>query len=608
MAKKQEFSQKKIPWLTSVISLGLSAIFLTLFYGFPESGGAWIHLIERKILDANFRNVTRIIKPDPSIAIIVINDAALKAMEPTYGRWPWPRRAMGEIVEYLHHIGVRAVGIDILYPENNRNDPEGDRFFAEQVKAAGNVILAADFPTKGDPLLPFDPLDKAAADLGGIDFTADPDGPTRRYRLLYPRPDRTHHGLALAVINHLHIPVAWNQIALQQNGYWLNWYGPQGQFTYLEASKILQARQEWKRGSALPDGLHQQAAQLLKDKIVFIGVTATGLFDLRASPFSPIYPGIEIHATAASNLIQGDYLHPLSPGWGFAYILALALLTAVVGSLLNSPTTELLFALGVILLATIVGTWSFAKGVWIPTGFPIIIILLTAIITQFLHYLTTGKEKRFIKHAFSRYINEEVLDELLDHPEKLELGGENRVLTVLFSDIRNFTGLSEQLPPNEVVALLNEYLTEMVDIVFTHHGTLDKFIGDAVMAFWGAPVKTDDHAEQAVQAALAMLKKVEELRARWQEQGKPALHIGIGINTAEITVGNIGSERSQSYTVIGDGVNLASRLESLNKTYQTSLIVSEATYERVKDQVTARFLDDVKVKGKEQSVKIYEIS
>lgn len=613
MALQRNSKQKKDLLVAGIMALGIAGLFLVLFYVFPNSAGSWIHLVERKTLDSYFKKVSRHLKADPTIVIITINDEALNVMQPRYGRWPWPRRAMGEIVEYLHHVGARVIGIDVLYPEVNLSDPAGDRFFVQQVKSAGNVILAANYSATNDPLLPFGPLYQACSGTGGIDFTADPDGPTRRYRLLYPREDGIHPGLALAMAQFLKTPIDWTHLPLDHyNSYRINWYGPQGQFTYIGANKVLEAYQEWKQNPHDAD-LHEEASQFLKNKIVLVGVTATGLFDLRANPYSPIYPGIEVHATALSNLIRGDFIHSLPMGWGIFYLFLVGFASAGAGILLRSPLKESLFALGIISLIFLFGTQSFARDYWVPTALPLMTVLGTVMATLFWNYLTTGKEKRFIRQAFARYINEEVLDVLLNDPEKLQLGGENVNVTVLFSDIRNFTSLSENRPPDEVVAWLNEYLTEMVDIVFHYQGTLDKFIGDAIMAFWGAPIKTPNHPDLAVQAGIAMLKKVEELRARWQqegkpESGKPELRIGIGINSAEMTVGNIGSERSQSYTVIGDGVNLASRLETLNKTYATSMIVSEFTYERVKEKVVARFLDEVKVKGKEKSVKIYEVT
>jgi adenylate cyclase len=209
--------------------------------------------------------------------------------------------------------------------------------------------------------------------------------------------------------------------------------------------------------------------------------------------------------------------------------------------------------------------------------------------------------------TFGRYVSPQILDHILAHPEKVRLGGERRDLTILFSDIRGFTSISEASQPEEVVEMLNEYLTRMVDILLKHGGTLDKFIGDAVMGFWNAPADDPDHARHAVACAVEMIEETARLREQWEGEGKAPIRIGIGVNTGEAVAGNIGSERVFGYTVIGDAVNLASRLESKNKDYVTEIIISESTLERMGEGFETVYLDDVKVKGKEKAVKIYEV-
>lgn len=593
-------------------SILVALLFFFLYYPAGKSAGAWIHFLERKALDIGFTRFSSVVKPDPDIVILAINDKVLQEMEPTLGRWPWPRRVMGEIVDYLHQVGVQGIGIDILYPERDLKDPQGDLFFAAKIKEAGNVSLAADFPepifgrTDRFPLFPFDDLLKVARAIGGVHLFADPDGPTRRYRLVYTDHDHSYPGLALSLLPSETAKAILKEAPLLPDGtYLLRWYGPQGTFRYIEAHKILQARKEFLSGGG---ALHQQASSFLKDKRVLVGVTATGLFDLRVTPFSPVYPGVEVHATALSNLKNSQFLYQPSPGMVVLYVVLVAILAGLIGALLENPFLETSLMILLTLMNGLVGlialkTYSF----WVPVALPALAVFIISASHLSWNYFVTGRDKRFIREAFAKYINEEVLSELLKNPEKLKLGGENVPLTILFSDIRGFTSLSENLKPDEVVSLLNEYLTAMVDIVFAHGGTLDKFIGDAVMAFWGAPVKRSDHAERAVQTGLAMLKKVEEIREKWQKEGKPSIRIGIGINTGLVTVGNIGSARSQSYTVIGDEVNLASRLESLNKEMKTEMIISESTLSTLRDKIKYRPLGEVKVKGKEKMVNIYEV-
>jgi adenylate cyclase len=219
--------------------------------------------------------------------------------------------------------------------------------------------------------------------------------------------------------------------------------------------------------------------------------------------------------------------------------------------------------------------------------------------------LTEEKEKRAIQRMFSNYVSKSIVDELIKDPKKLELGGEDKEITVLFSDIRGFTTLSEKLTPQELVAHLNEYLSAMTDIIFQYEGTLDKYVGDEIMAFWNAPVEQKDHAEMACRAALDMMNKLHELNSSWPERKR--LNIGIGLNTGIMVVGNMGSKNRMDYTLMGDNVNLGARLEGTNKFYGTNIIISAFTYEIVKHRFVCRELDTIRVKGKQKPVKIYEL-
>jgi adenylate cyclase len=221
--------------------------------------------------------------------------------------------------------------------------------------------------------------------------------------------------------------------------------------------------------------------------------------------------------------------------------------------------------------------------------------------------MTEQREKKYIRQTFSKFVSKSVVDELLKDPDKLKLGGEKKILTVLFSDIRGFTTISERLTPEALVEHLNEYLQAMTDIVFKYLGTLDKYVGDEIMAFWGAPIPQDDHAVLAARAAVEMMHVLDGLNKKWATEGKPELHIGIGLNTGDMVVGNMGSSSRMDYTLMGDNVNLGARLEGTNKIYNTGIIISEATYEYVKEHIIARELDLIRVKGKELPVKIYEL-
>jgi len=344
-------------------------------------------------------------------------------------------------------------------------------------------------------------------------------------------------------------------------------------------------------------------------KLVLVGVTLTGSSgDQRVTPFKESEPGIYGHASIASNLLKGDFLaRPKTLLWVelasmFAVALALGILIPRIGS----------FAAKGALIAAIAVAWAtlaqalFGGGVLLATVMPLVNVVAAAFSVIFLGYLSTDREKLKLRSTFTRYLGEDVMEEALQNPDKLNKG-EKREMTVLFSDIRGFTTLSERMLPEKLAAFMNEYLSPMTRIVFDEKGTLDKYIGDAVMAFWNAPVEQPDHAVRACRAAWAMLQKLEELKAKWRSENYPEFDIGVGINTGTMIVGNIGSDVRVDYTVMGDAVNLGSRLEGTNKEYDTKIILGEGTYPAVKDHVITRRLGAVRVKGKRKPVKIYEL-
>jgi adenylate cyclase len=264
-------------------------------------------------------------------------------------------------------------------------------------------------------------------------------------------------------------------------------------------------------------------------------------------------------------------------------------------------------ALVLALLLTAVAVWLFTGGVWVPMTVPALAIIFAFVGDLGWKYFVEGRDKRLIKKMFSRYVSKDVFDQLVANPSLAALGGSRRHMTVLFSDIRGFTTMSEKGTPEDVVAQLNQLFTRMVAVVFDHRGTVDKFVGDMVMALYGAPLDDGEHADHAVQTAQAMIRTLNEMNQEWQRLGKPTLDIGIGVNTGDMVAGNIGSDTIMSYTVIGDAVNLGARLESLNKDYGTRIIISEFTRAALKGQYDIHPLGEVVVKGKTKPVTIFEV-
>ncbi|KAF0159070.1 MAG: adenylate cyclase [Syntrophaceae bacterium] len=364
--------------------------------------------------------------------------------------------------------------------------------------------------------------------------------------------------------------------------------------------------------------LHYSVADILKgnippetfaNKIVLVGATAIGIYDLRVTPFSSTYPGVEIHATVIDNILHQNFLTH-SSFTHFIDICAIIFFGLAVGLLIPRlrPISGMIAAFLMIAAFVAVNFFIFFRfNIWLNLVYPFVTMAMIYLGITIYHYFKEEREKKKIRGAFQYYLTASVINEMLKDPAKLKLGGDKKDLTVLFSDIRGFTAISEKLTPEALVALLNEYLTAMTNEVFQHDGLLDKYMGDAIMAVFGAPISQPDHAHRACLTALAMMKALRQLQKKWKDEGRPAFDIGIGINTGDMVVGNMGSEMRFDYTVMGDMVNLGSRLEGTNKEYGTNIIISEFTYEKVKDSICCRELDGVRVKGKIKPVKIYEL-
>jgi adenylate cyclase len=346
---------------------------------------------------------------------------------------------------------------------------------------------------------------------------------------------------------------------------------------------------------------------VFKDKIVFVGFSASGLLDVFKTPFGDTgMPGLQLHASVADSVLSGRFIRPAPRGSRIAAVVITALAIGLLSAFLPFQTAA-------IAALVILGTWTwfavaaFKNGLWLNMVQPQIAGGFALFAGTAYQYFVEGVEKRKMKRLFGRYVSRDVFAQLVAHPELAELGGKRREMTVLFSDIRGFTSVTERGDPEELVAQLNEYFSKMVEIVFEHKGTVDKFVGDMVMALFGAPLDDPDHAEHAVQAAIHMVEELGRLNANWQARGMAQLDIGVGINSGEMIAGNIGSSSIMSYTVIGDNVNLGARLESLNKEYKCRIIISDATRARLKNHHDLRSLGGVVVKGKSKAVQIFEV-
>ena len=454
-------------------------------------------------------------------------------------------------------------------------------------------------------------ISKAAAGGGYFNMIPDLDGAVRWYPMAIGYGPYVFAPLSLVTIQHFlnnkpmmiaishfgvkEIRLGRDLIPVDRYGrFFINYSGNAGSFPTYSAAAVLEGK--------LPPGA-------LKDKIVLVGATAVGIYDMRITPFSGVFPGVEIQATMIDNILRRNFLHsvPYSPIPELLIILGLGLMLGVV-----LPRASALWILGFTLLLLqgyVVTNYLIFRyfGTNLDLLYPLLEIVLVSAGVNVYRFLSEERARASLKKAFQSYVAPTVVEEIIKHPERLRLGGERRELTIFFCDIRGFTTLSETLEPEEVVKVLHGFLNPMSKIVVKYGGTIDKFMGDAIMALYGAPLQYPDHAGLACKTALEMQDVLKSLSQQWESQGLPSLKIGVGINTGVVSVGNMGSDTLFDYTAIGDNVNLASRLEGLNKTYHTEIIVSESTAHVIEKEFVLRELDLVRVKGRKQPVAIFEL-
>jgi len=456
-------------------------------------------------------------------------------------------------------------------------------------------------------------ISKAAAGNGYFNMLPDADGTVRWFPLSIIYGPDFFAPLSLAALSQYQgrapmaitlsqhgveeIRLGRRQIPVDRFGRLLiNFLGPAGLVPTYSARAVLD-------GSLPPDAL--------KDKIVLVGATAVGIYDLRVTPFSGVFPGVEIQATVMDNLLHGNFLHTPATG-PVPIILILLGLGVLLGLVLPRLSAVWAFTFTLILVEVYVTVnyLLFSRlGLQLELFYPMMEIVVIYLGITVHRFLAEERERERVKKAFESYVAPAVVQEMLKHPELLRLGGERREITILFTDIRGFTTISENLEPEPLVNLLHDFLNPMSNIIINQGGTIDKYMGDAIMALFGAPLKQPDHARLACRAALEMTATLQALNKEWESQGRPPLHVGIGINTGPVAVGNMGSDRLFDYTAVGDNVNLASRLEGLNKHYHTSILINQTTAAAVGNGggFILREVDRVQVKGKHHVAAIYEV-
>lgn len=563
-----------------------------------------------------------------------------------------------------------AVDFTFLEPERDSTykigdleltSAESDRALADAVERAGNVIMLADAVNAGlegaevsqrewaaapyrlgpaveeRPVItpPYPALAEAAAVLAGNFLALDSDGPARRVPPFVRQGDKYMPWLGVAaalvgggytardvVLEGDSISIKDRRIPLvpvtvtnlndpaskrQQQTMLINYRAPalvRGTRPYpaFDAAVLLQSQSQTQIGEkpAVP-------AEVFRDKIVFVGLNASGLVDVFQTPLGKgTLPGIHLHASVADSILSNRFLRP-APSWS---TVAATATSAVVVGLMAAALPFWIGAAGTAVIAlgwTGMALVAFDRGLWIAMVQPLVAVAIALFAGTAYRYFVEDAEKRKVSRLFGRYVSRDVYKQLLANPSLAELGGARREMSVLFSDLRGFTTITEKGDPEDLVRQLNEYFTKMVDVVFRNGGTVDKFVGDMVMALFGAPVDDVNHAEAAVAAAVEMVRELGLLNQRWAAEGRVQLDIGIGVNSGDMIAGNIGSSAIMSYTVIGDNVNLGARLESLNKSYDSRIIISDATRRRLHQPYALRPLGGVVVKGKTRPVEIFEV-
>ena len=631
-------------------SLALVVIVLTqgLLFRSP------LETLENTTLDMRFQYRGQTSIPQESLKVVIV-EITEKSFETLPHRYPWPHSYYAKVVRNLYRAGALGVAIDVLFDQPDASDSTSDTEMRNAMRDTRIVVVAGKTSTdnreyvvreKNYGSIYYD----TDSSIGIVQVPGDDDGIYRRYQpMTYDRyDDHFLPSLSFGALNKV-FTLAPDYVATSGSGVftyldrvipkadattmYVNFCGPDETFKHIPFADVIDDSSfKTKEEIALdadintfddPDMGYLQSG-FFKNKVVLIGSRMPTEKDIFNVPIgkgwrtgdNTMY-GVEIHANIIQNVLDRNFLSR-EPVWvdlagvlffsfftflGIIRIRALKLRYHFINELIGS-----VFLLGVIAFVGLGSVLLFMRYNYVAiVTSPTLAIIMGYIGAVVFTFLAERKQKTMIKGMFSQYLNPAFVNQLVENPEKLRLGGERKELTVFFSDIAGFTSLSEKSSPEALVALLNEYLSVMTEIILQHDGTLDKYEGDAIMAFWGAPVDQPDNALRACRAALAMQKKLVSIREEWKRDGKPDLHVRIGLNTGDMLVGNMGGAGRFDYTVIGDSVNLASRLEGANKQYKSQIMLGPLTYKRVAEHVVARELDMLIVVGKSEPVKVYEL-
>ena len=574
------------------------------------------HSIQNKFYDTE--------SASSEIVIVAVDEKSLKAEE-LGPLQKWRRENYADAIEILNEKGTAVIGVDMTFPDKSTYGEADDQLFADTIEKHKNVVLAGRYYYKNGKQIteyPNETLMSANPKMGLINVSLDEDGFVRKIPIFSELTRKTIEAFSLQMArgytrdnpvgytiengmfkfsNKVKIPAVTLMDAKEKKEHHfmhVNYFGKPGSFTQISMADLLKS-----------NFIDQSKNEInFKDKIVLIGPTAKDLQDQYNSPVSEgvQMSGVEIHANNIQTIISEKFLRDQS-----ALSMWITLLLLLAGNIFIFSKLRVRFAVPILFLEVIgfrvAGIIAYEVRIFLNVVYPILTAFFSFVGTFVLRFLLEQSERKFIEGAFGHYVNKTVVEQIIKDPSMLELGGAKREVTAFFTDIAGFTSISEKMKPGELVDFLNRYLSQMTEVILKNQGTLDKYEGDAIMAFWGAPLPLEDHAKNACLAALGNQEKLKVFRKECEKQGLPPIYIRIGINSGEVIAGNMGSENRFDYTIMGDNVNLASRLESINKQYDTNMMISENTYEQVKNDFICRELDQIRVKGKKKPVRVYEL-
>lgn len=588
------------------------------------------------------------------IRVVLLDQASLDWAKNEHGlSWPWPRQVYAPLVDFCRRAGAKVIAFDVLYTEPSAYGPEDDALLGQAIAGSGTFVGAVflssragetekwpDFVKDRRPpdivldaacerwraglempraSFPIPEVSSNALWLGNVSDEPDEDGVFRRAAVF-----RWFDGSPVASLGIASFLAAekagGRQPEIRWEPGWLRIGGRR-----IPVDSRLRALLRYSGGAGGPyktynvAGLIQSEVRLqsgetpsvdpseFKDKYVLFGFSAPGLLDLRVTPLSRVYPGVLIHATQLDNLLSQRFLRDAPNGFRITALFALAVMVSIVGRLAKRWWHSVVTIFLALPLPLAGGFFGYAAGFWWPIMDSAVAVAVALVGAVVWNYATEGRQKAFIKQAFKHYISPAYIDLLLQNPAQLKLGGEKKELSIFFSDLQGFSSFSERMDAETLTMFLNEYLTDMTNIIQEEGGTLDKYEGDAIIAFWNAPLTLPDHAVRACRAALRCQRKLQERKAEFVNRYGHELKMRIGINTGEVVVGNMGSRDRFNYTILGDAANLASRLEGANKAFGTFLMVSESTWQKTDGVFVGRCLGAIRVVGRKTPVQVYEI-